>query len=153
METNTMSVEKLMNKLKLAKEIYKTAASKIHNKPMADELLLVAEKKALNFDELVTQTSLDLYEQEIKLPDLIKLEFQKVEMEINHLLIHRNENDILNFCIEQEKELIQCYVETIIELKKDKVDIVAFVNQLYEAKKLLKSLKETKKAYEFDTHQ
>ena len=150
MKTLSPDIQNLTDKLKVAEEIYEKASSRVHNRPMRDQLKLISKKKEEYLTELSVDMGTNLNTRNINLSERIHLELEKAEIEISHLLIRRNENDILSFCIQREQELVQSYLNGVIEAQKSNEKISILLRQLEETKRLLEELKETKKAYEFN---
>jgi len=144
------NIQNLIDKIKLAEEIYNRASSRSHNQPMRDQFKTLAKRKNRFLQEIADQFELDLGKHNLKISERIELEWEKAEIEVNHILIHRNERDILKYCIKREEELVDSYEKVLNNGLKNDFLIALFKSQLEDTLRILNELNQTIEAYEFE---
>lgn len=106
----------LIEKLKLAEEVYKRAADKIHSDKMSEDLVKMSNAHMNLKDSLVKEIDLPLKDVSIGLKDQIKVSIEKLGMEVDDILLRLNQKEVLSYCIKREKEIIDAY-KTLVNNK------------------------------------
>ncbi|HHP7242470.1 MAG TPA: hypothetical protein ACFCUD_12400 [Cyclobacteriaceae bacterium] len=143
-------VQAFIDKLRLAHEVYSKASKRIHNQPMRDQLETLSQKKRTYYQEIIDQYDVeDENNYTLKIKDRIKAELEKAGIEINHVMIRRNEREVLSFCVQREYELIEVY-QQLLERNIFSDYLHAILStQMKETKKLIEELEATREAYNF----
>jgi hypothetical protein len=79
--------------------------------------------------------------------DQVSLELDKALIELNHIILNRNEREVLSFCIKREDELVKIYKRLIYSRSFYPFIEAMIVSQLDESIALLNELKEIKDAF------
>jgi len=148
-KTLNISLQNLLDKLFIAEEIYKKAADRVHNVPMTDQFNQIAQQKANFLTELEAELGLESGEVSINFKDKIQVVLDKVGIEVNHIILNRNERALLTFCIKRDEELVKMYDDI---MKSDLIDdniqqLVA--RQKKETAQVISELTKTREAYQF----
>ncbi|MEQ8712771.1 MAG: hypothetical protein RIC80_07125 [Cyclobacteriaceae bacterium] len=102
-------IEILLDKLTLSAELYRKAAERVHNKMMQEQFGLQAERKATYIDQLAYHLNLNLEDHQAGMVDRLKLQLEKLGIEIDHVYLRQNAKEVLSFCLNREEELINAY--------------------------------------------
>ncbi|GEM_PF-1588298 len=143
-------IQNIVDRLKLAEEIYEKAAQSVHNQPMRDQFDTLAKQKTKYITEIAEYFNIDRQRYQINLTDRIRVELDKVGIEFDNLVIHRNEMDILSYCISREEEVVGAYKKFVDDIGKDQHLIQMIQAQMNESMRNLFELKETQKVYDFE---
>ena len=152
MNTLPPDVQNLMDKLKIAEEIYIKAADRVHNEPMAKDMKNLADRKSMFLEDTSKLLKLDLDKYEVQWKERVKVELEKAVIEFDHIYIQMNEGLILSFCVKREEELIAMYqkvLKTRNITQSDELINELFLYQLNESILLLDELREKKERYNF----
>ncbi len=143
-------VQAFIDKLRLAYEVYSKASKRIHNQPMRDQLETLSQKKRTYYQEIIDQYDVeDENNYTLNIKDRIKAELEKAGIEINHVMIRRNEREVLSFCVQREHELIEVY-QQLLERNIFSDYLRAILStQMKETKNLIEELEATREAYNF----
>lgn len=109
MQTIEPRIEILIDKLSIAVALYQKAAQRVHNDMLKEQFMLQAERKQTYIGQLAHQLDLHLEEHQISIADRIKLQMEKMGIEIDHAYLRQNARETLSFCLKREEELIDAY--------------------------------------------
>jgi len=140
----------LIDKLEPARQIYEKAAERIHNDFMADPFRTMASKKRIYIKEIATLFDLDYEEHELEIRDKIKVEWEKIGIELNHLILQWNENVLLQYRIHHEQEILEIYKDILEHGSYKDLFNTVIRNQLHESIKNLDELQHLLEPYDFD---
>lgn len=109
MEIIQRQIETVLDKLIMAQKIYQRASKRVHFNTMSTLFNDLFYHKKLLVIELATAADIDLNAYDVSLSELIKVEIEKIGMDLDALYIKNNYNEVLSFCIKRERELINAY--------------------------------------------
>lgn len=153
MENLRKEINTLIDQLIIAKEIYSTGADKVSDQPTANQMHLLAERKNIFLSELNNVLDWEINNYDLPISERIKVELDKINIEVDHLLLPINEGEVIRFCVIKEQQLIDSY-ERVLHL--DRLALPGsnlksiLVNQLHYSMELLAELKEIKATYELE---
>jgi hypothetical protein len=145
-------IQNLIDKLKIAEKIYTKASSRVHDQPMTNQMKALAERKNVLLEDLTRLLEVDMDKHKVQWKDRIKVEWEKLGIELDHIIIRINEGTILSFCIKREEELIDMYKKVLNNDGLNQYDELIrelFQYQLNESIQLLDELGEKKQSYNF----
>lgn len=149
MKTITPRFQLLFDKLKLAEQVYEMAAAKVHNDPMTEQFSTLAAQKRESINSIAELLDLEYADHRLRLADRIRLEFEKAEIQFNHIFLRRNEGELMDICLKREEELIQVY-EDIVHSGTQEVYMRSLLHsQLSDTKRQYAELEELSEAYHF----
>ncbi|UXP33727.1 hypothetical protein N6H18_07145 [Reichenbachiella agarivorans] len=154
MKALTPELQNLIDKLVLAREIYCKASSRVHDEPMTEQILMLADRKTKFIEDISKLVEVDIEHHNLSLANRLKATLEKIGIEVEHILIQNNEGEILSFLVRREEELIEMY-RTLLRSNDKEYDVFLkslLENQLSETCLLLSELEETKEAYNFNEH-
>jgi hypothetical protein len=145
--TLTPEIRILLDKLNIASQVYKKASSRIHNQLVKEQLGFLAERKVMFLESIVNEMKIEVNSDDLKMTDQVSLELDKALIELNHIILNRNEREVLSFCIKREDELVKIYKRLIYSRSFYPFIEAMIVSQLDESIALLNELKEIKDAF------
>ena len=152
MNTILPDVQNLIDKLKIAEEIYAKASDRVHNEPMTKQMKSLAVRKSVLSEDISRLLKFDLDKHKVQWTERIKVEIEKAGIELDHIFIRMNEGYVLSFCVKREEELIAMY-QQVLKTKNltqyDELIKELFLNQLNESTLFLDELREEQKGYNF----
>lgn len=134
-----VSVE-LINKLFVAKELYREISTKYSDLLMQDELKRLALEKKIFIKDLHSIKDFSISDHLNEHGDDIQMEKENLIIEINHLFLEQNEEDVVKFIMQREKKLIDLYYLLFREKVEDDFIRMILKNQLDETERSLKEL-------------
>lgn len=140
----------LIDKLELARQIYEKSAERIDNDFMADPFRTMASKKRIYIKEIAKLFDFDYDEHELEIKDKIKVEWEKIGIELNHLILQRNEKVLLEYCIHREQEILKIYEDIVQHGSYKELFNTVIRNQLHESTKNLDELQHLLEPYDYD---
>ena len=144
----TPEIQILLDKLNIANQVYSKAASRIHNELVREQLGFLAERKLMFLESITREMEIKTSPNQLKLMDRIGLELDKTLIELNHLILNRNEREVLTFCIKRETELVNVYKRLLYRRSFYPFIEAMIVSQLDETVALLNELKKIKDAFD-----
>lgn len=139
----------LIDKLTIALEVYERAVQRAQDEIIKDVFRELTSRTKIFIREISSLFDFDLDKHEVELKDRIRIELDKIRIEINHLILKRKDSDLLKFSIEQENELIDMYDKILAEGKYNDLINTVIKNQLNESKKMLDEINLTLDTYEY----
>lgn len=142
----------LLDKIKISEEILRKASKAIRNSFDTRQLEVMSAKRANMYNELLDLTGIDTEAHHLSQGERLKLTMNKIAIDFESLLIHRNEREVLSFCHKSEMELkeqIEADIEgnlvppTVKELLSEYLD--QFITELHW-------INDTREAYHFSNH-
>ena len=146
-------INTLIDKLTLAKEVYSTGAEKVHDKPTAMKLEILAERKGIFLSELNDVLDSEVKDRDLPVQERIKVEIEKLTMEVDHLLLRINEGEVLKQCIGREDDLSDIYDKLLHLEEIDRSDSALkglLIHQNNYTQKSIAELKNVKDQYVFE---
>ncbi len=107
------NIETVIDKLILAIDIYDKTSKRVHFKPMKELFSELKDSKEAMLNALAESTEMNLDDYSISIEEKIKLELEKIGIELDHLIIKNNYNETLSFCIKRERELLNAYEDAL----------------------------------------
>lgn len=102
-------IELLLDKLSNAAALYRKASDRVHNDMMQEQFLVQAERKETYINQLAYHLSLDVDDYQPGTANRLKLQLEKLGIEIDHVYLRQNAKEVLSFCLNREEELIAAY--------------------------------------------
>ncbi|UXX79413.1 hypothetical protein N7E81_18840 [Reichenbachiella carrageenanivorans] len=140
-------VKQLISELKLAEIMYRKTSLRVVDQPVKDQLASLADRKVNFMMGLMKQYDVDIETLMCEVSDMIRPEWEKLEIELDHLLLQGWEKDILDNCILREKKLIEIYKELSQDTGYDDFMTAMFASQLSETYDFLNELEDTKEVF------
>jgi hypothetical protein len=140
----------LIDKLELARQIYERAANRIHNDFMADPFRTIASKKKIYIKEVAKLFDFDYDQHELELMDRIRVEWEKIGIELNHLILQGNEKALLEYCIHREQEILKIYKDILEYGSYNDLFNTVIRNQMHESIRILDELQHMMEPYDYD---
>lgn len=140
-------VKQLVSELKLAEIMYRKTSLRVVDQPVKDQLASLADRKVKFMMSLVKQYDVDMETLMCEVSDMIRPEWEKLEIELDHLLLQGWEKDILDNCIVREKKLVAIYKELVKDAGYDDFMTAMFTSQLSETYDFLNELEDTKEVF------
>lgn len=151
METKSEKLKNLVEKIKMAEDIYEQAAEKVSHDSMKDYFHSLAKLKGSYLDKMDGLLQLDTEDIQFNLKSRLKLEIEKISIEIDSIFLRLNQGEILSFCVKREEELISMYHNVLSNQNGDQSIISLLNKQMDESMTILEELKEKLNAYDFET--
>jgi hypothetical protein len=139
----------LIDKLELARQIYEKAAERVHNGFMTDQFQTIASKKVVYIREIANLFDFDYDAHSLAIRDKLKLEMEKIGIELNHLILHRNEKVLLEYCINREQEIERIYKDILKNGSYNDLTNTVIRNQMKETIEILDELMQVQEQYDF----
>lgn len=143
----TPPIRNLLDKLRIARKVYTEASSRIHNQLVKDQLKFLAERKLMCYETITSELNQQNLSRRFRKEDRISLELDKVLIELNHLLLSKNEKEVLGFCARRERELVTTYKELLLSRSFYPFVEAIITSQLEETSVLLQELERIKDAF------
>ncbi|CAN0445928.1 unnamed protein product, partial [Ectocarpus fasciculatus] len=102
-------IELLLDKLSNAAALYRKASDRVHNDMVQEQFLVQAERKETYINQPAHHLSLDLDDYQPGTTNRLKLQLEKLGIEIDHVYLRQNAKEVLSFCLNREEELIAAY--------------------------------------------
>lgn len=148
MKTLTPETRRLLEKLKMAEEIYQRASDMVHNPLMTKVFQKLAQRKSDFLTNLSVILDIDDSDIQLRSRERLRVELEKIRQEIDNILLRLNEGEVLHFCIKREYELISMYHNVLSNISGNQFFKDVVVSQLQASNKTVETL-ETK----LDKHQ
>jgi hypothetical protein len=117
--TNTLtevapSIEKLLDKISIAAELYRKASDRVHNEMMTTQFLQQVERKEAYLDQISSALNIEIDDYQPALIARLQVQLEKIGIEVDQLYLRQNAKEVLSFCINREHDLILAY-ENLLE--------------------------------------
>jgi hypothetical protein len=99
----------LIDKLELARRIYKKAADRVTDEFLAEQFRLFASRKEVYIKEIAHLYDFDYEKHSLDLKDKLKVEWEEIGIQLNDLLHQRNEETLMEYCIHRERSILKIY--------------------------------------------
>lgn len=142
-------IEILLDKLTLSAELYLKAAERVHNEMMKEQFGIQAERKTTYIDQLAHHLNLNLEEHKPRMVDRLKLQLEKLGIEIDHVYLRQNAKEVLSFCLNREEELIEAYRGVLKDDRFDNHVKLTLKSQVDDSIRLKNELKALHDEYDF----
>lgn len=149
MEEIRPEIHHLIEKLIMAEEIFSRAALKVHNEPMTKYLKVIADRKKVFLYDLTKLLQLDSDQIKLNTKDRIRVQLEKLGLEVDNILLRLNDGEVLSFCIKREEELVSMYHNALIKDQDESLVTALILHQLKESKEELDELILKKEPYNF----
>lgn len=140
----------LIDKLRLARKIYLKSAKRIHNEIMADPFKVIALKKWVFIKEVANLYDFDDEGHDLKLNNKLKIEWEKIGIELNDIVLRNNEKVLLEYCIHNEKEILNIYKDILEYGTYNDLFNTVIRNQMNESVQILDELQHLLEPYNDD---
>lgn len=147
MKNLNLRVKQLISELKLAEIMYRKTSIRMTDQPVKDQLAFLADRKVKFIMSTVSQYDVKMEQLMYEVSDEIRPEWEKQEIEMDHLLLQGWEKDILDNCIKREKQLLTYYKELSQDNTYDDFMTELFTSQLSETYDFINELEDTKEIY------
>lgn len=141
---------KVIVKLELVRQIYQKLAEKIKNENMADTFRTIASKKKIYSKEIVNLLDFNYEDHEFKVRNQIKVEWEKIRIELNHLILQQDEKVMLEYCIHREHEILNIYQDILEYGSYESLFNTVIRIQMHESVKILNELQHLLEPYEYN---
>lgn len=147
MKKLNLKIKQLISELKLAEIMYRKTSIRMTDQPVKDQLATLADRKVKFIMSLVGQYDVPLESLMYEVSDEIRPEWEKLEIEMDHLLLQGWEKDILDNCIAREKQILTYYKELSQDAAYDDFMTELFTSHLSETYDFINELEDTKEVY------
>ncbi len=138
----------VVDKLKMAKEIY-SKSSKTMSSGLDEKMNGLADQKKRFLRKTLDLVGSDLDTDEMKLDKRLKVELEKLGMDVDNAIIRMNDGEALAFCIKREEELQMAYQDIIHEGEFGKQLRDTMKDQWDASVRATRELKEIRESYSF----
>lgn len=147
MKNIDIKTKQLISELKLAEIMYRKTSIRMTDQPVKDQLATLADRKVKFIMSLVNQYHVKMEELMYEVSDTIRPEWEKLEIEMDHLLLQGWEKDILDNCIDREKNILGYYKELSQDSSYDDFMTELLTSQLSETYDFINELEDTKEVH------
>lgn len=147
MKNISIKVKQLLSELKLAEIMYRKISIRMTDQPVKDQLAGLADRKVKFMMSIVNQYDEKMESLMYEISDTIRPEWEKLEIEMDHLLLQGWEKDILDNCISREKQILGFYKELSQDSAYDDFMTELFTSHLSETYDFINELEDTKEIY------
>jgi len=145
-------LQHLLEKLKMAEEIFTKAAVKINNKSTAETLKEMSNRKKVFLYDIEKLLPYDSEDIQVNTLNQVRLQLEKMGIEIDSILLRLSEGEILSFCLKRQEEAISMY-HNVIESGIPNEPLMALVKeQLSTSENEYDELSKRKEPYNFSTN-
>ncbi|MBS0000868.1 MAG: hypothetical protein KFF73_17935 [Cyclobacteriaceae bacterium] len=130
----------LIDRLELARRIYLKAAGRVTDEFMAGQFQTIASKKEVFIREISNLFDFDYEKHSLDLKDKIKVEWEEIGIELNHLILDRNERALMEYCIRREQGILKIYRDILKGSSIDDLFNTVVRNQMDETTEILDEL-------------
>ncbi|WP_422359959.1 hypothetical protein [Reichenbachiella sp.] len=141
-------IKQLIGELKLAEITYRMSSLRMSDQPVKDQLITLAERKMKFMKSFVDQHEETFERMMLEVLDTIKPEHDKLEIELDHVLLQGWETEILDYCLERERKIEKLYKELITDPQYDDFLKALLMSQLTDTTDIMNELEDTKAVFE-----
>ena len=138
----------LINKLELARRIYTKVAGRISDEFLAEQFKMLSLRKEIFIKEISRLYNFDYEQHTLDLKDKMKVEWEGIGIELNDLILRRNEHTLMEYCIHREKQILGVYREIINHGSFSDLFSILARNQMEETLGILDELSRSSIPYE-----
>ncbi|WP_456458905.1 hypothetical protein [Reichenbachiella sp.] len=141
-------IKQLIGELKLAEITYRMSSLRMSDQPAKDQLITLAERKMKFIKGIIDQHDETFERLMLEVLVMVKPEHDKLEIELDHLLLQGWETEILDYCLDRENKIEKLYKQLITDAQYDEFLKALLMSQLTDTADIINELEDTKAVFE-----
>jgi hypothetical protein len=137
----------LMDKLFVTKKVYHESADRLTDDILKEKMKQMSSRKEVYIKEIAHLFDFDLEQIEDELLRRMEVEPEKIHVEIDHLILEKNEEHLLDYVLDREGEVTRIYHEILNDEGYSDLENTIIKSQINENSKHLAELREIKESF------